>query len=132
MKFVVGGAYQGKTAAACELFGFDESEIVNGSVCVFEEAFTAKCINSYHRLIERLIAEGASPLDFTKKLCAENGNAVIIMDEIGCGIVPVEKSERRRREETGRCGCMISSASDTVVRVICGIPVFLKGGRNED
>jgi hypothetical protein len=113
MKFVVGGAYQGKTAAACEMFGLDESEIVSGSVCGFEEAFAAKCINSYHRLIERLIVEGVNPVDFTKKLCLENSNTVIIMDEIGCGIVPAEKSERIRREETGRCGCMISSASDT-------------------
>ena len=132
MKFVIGGAYQGKIVTACEMFGLKESDIINGSTCDFEEVFTAKCIKSYHRIIARLMAQGVSPVDFTKRLCLENSGAVIIMDEIGCGIVPVEKSERKRREETGRCGCIISSASDTVIRVICGIPVFLKGGRDED
>ena len=132
MKLIVGGAYQGKIVTACEMFGLDESEMVNGSTCDFEEVFTAKCIKSYHRIIARLMAQGVSSVDFTKRLCLENKDAVIIMDEIGCGIVPVEKSERKRREETGRCGCIISSASDTVIRVICGIPVFLKGSGNED
>lgn len=132
MKFIIGGAYQGKIAVACRLFGFTEAEMVNGSTCDFEEVFTAGCIKSYHRIIARLIAQGVSPIEFTKRLCLENQDAVIIMDEIGCGIVPVEKSERRRREDTGRCGCIISSASDTVIRVICGIPVFLKGSGNED
>ena len=132
MKFIVGGAYQGKIMTACEMFGLKESEMTNGSTCDFEEAFTARCIKSYHRLIARLIAHGVSPVDFTKRLCLENKELVVIMDEIGCGIIPIEKSERKRREETGRCGCIISAASDTVIRVICGIPVFLKGQRDED
>lgn len=132
MKLIIGGAYQGKIGVACEMFGFKESEMTNGSNCDFEDVFSAKCIKSYHRIIARLIAQGVSPVEFTKRLCLENNNVVIIMDEIGCGIVPVEKSERKRREETGRCGCIISSASDTVIRVVCGIPVFLKGRRNED
>ena len=129
MKFVVGGAYQGKIKTACKMFGLNESDMLNGSNCDFEEAFTAKCIKSYHSMIARLLADGISPVEFTKRLCLENSSAVIIMDEIGCGIVPIEKFERRRLEETGRCGCILSSASDTVIRVICGIPVFLKGGK---
>ncbi len=132
MKFIIGGAYQGKIGTAIELFGVKESEITNGSTCDFDDLFSAKCVKSFHKVIARLLAQGVSPVEFTKRLCLENSDVIIIMDEIGCGIVPVEKSERRRREETGRCGCIISAASDTVIRVICGIPVFLKGKRNED
>ncbi|MBP5433850.1 bifunctional adenosylcobinamide kinase/adenosylcobinamide-phosphate guanylyltransferase [Ruminococcus sp.] len=132
MKFIIGGAYQGKISAAMEIFGIKESDITNGSTCDLEDVFSAKCIKSYHKVIARLLAQGVSPVEFTKRLCLENNDAVIIMDEIGCGIVPVEKSERKRREETGRCGCIISAASDTVIRVICGIPVYLKGKNNED
>lgn len=132
MKLIVGGAYQNKITAACSLFGVSESEITNGSTCDFEEAFTAKCIKSYHRLIARLIAQGVSSEDFTKRLCLENSELVVIMDEIGSGMVPVEKSERRLREETGCCGCILSAASDTVIRVVCGIPVYLKGHGDED
>jgi hypothetical protein len=127
MKMIIGGAYQGKIRCAYEYFGFSESDMVNGSICDFEEAFTARCIKSYHKLISRLLAEGVDPVAFTEKLCEANKDVVIIMDEIGCGIVPVEKAERLRREATGRCGCIIAEKSDTVIRVICGIPSFIKG-----
>lgn len=132
MKMIVGGAYQGKIRFACEWLGIDRADMVNGSTCDFEEAFSASVIKNYHRLIARLLAQGVEPVAFTKKLCEQNKDAVVIIDEIGCGIVPIEKDERIRREATGRCGCIIASASDTVIRVICGIPTYLKGDANED
>ncbi len=132
MKMIIGGAYQGKIRFACNWLDMDRADMINGSTCDFEEAFSAEVIKSYHRLIARLLAVGVDPVEFTKKLCEQNKNAVIIMDETGCGIVPIEKSDRIRREVTGRCGCIIAGASDTVVRVICGIPTYLKGAPNED
>ena len=50
------------------------------------------------------------------------------MDEIGCGIVPMEKSERVWRENAGRCGCIIAANSVKVIRIVCGIPDIIKGG----
>ena len=70
---------------------------------------------------------GDDPVEFTERLCCENRECIIIMDEIGCGIVPMKKRERVYRENVGRCGCIIASESDVVVRVICGIAEFLKG-----
>lgn len=70
-------------------------------------------------------------MQFTKRLCETNKDVLIIMDEIDCGIVPLVKAERVRREATGRCGCMIARESDTVIRVICGIPTYIKGAPNE-
>ena len=57
----------------------------------------------------------------------ENPDIVIIINEIGAGIIPLEKSERIWREETGRAGCILAENSAEVVRVICGIPVKIKG-----
>ena len=130
MIMVTGGAYQGKLDFVYRHFGLNESDITNGSTCDFEEAFSAKCIKSYHRFIARLIAQGVDCVQFTERLCEENRNAIIILDEIGCGIVPSEKSERKRREDTGRCGCIIAQSCDDVIRVTCGIPVYIKGGKN--
>ncbi|WP_303838467.1 bifunctional adenosylcobinamide kinase/adenosylcobinamide-phosphate guanylyltransferase [Ruminococcus flavefaciens] len=126
MKMVTGGAYQGKLDFVCSHFGMEQVDITNGSTCDFEEVFSAKCIKSYHRLIARLIAQGIDCVQFTERLCSENKDAVIILDEIGCGIIPSEKSERKRREVTGKCGCIIARASDEVIRVTCGIPMYIK------
>ncbi|EWM54466.1 bifunctional adenosylcobinamide kinase/adenosylcobinamide-phosphate guanylyltransferase [Ruminococcus flavefaciens] len=132
MKMIIGGAYQGKVGCATKLFGIDEEAMTNGSTCDFDEIFTAVCIKSYHKAIARFVAQGVDPIAFTKRLCEENEDVVVIMDEIGCGIVPIVKAERVKREATGRCGCMIAENSDTVVRVICGIPVYLKGTPDAD
>ena len=124
---VTGGAYQGKLDYVRSRFGLSDEDIVDGSTCDFEEVFRAKCIDSCHKLIERLIANGADCVQFTERLCAENSDVIIILDEIGCGIIPAEKNERKRREITGKCGCIIAQNSGEVIRVTCGIPVYING-----
>ncbi|MBR6242734.1 MAG: bifunctional adenosylcobinamide kinase/adenosylcobinamide-phosphate guanylyltransferase, partial [Ruminococcus sp.] len=64
---------------------------------------------------------------FTQELCRNSPEMIIVIDEIGCGIVPVEKSERVWRENVGRCGCIIAENSELVIRVVCGIPTVIKG-----
>ena len=50
--------------------------------------------------------------------------------EVGGGVVPVDKNERAAREAAGRLGCLLAQRADAVVRVFCGIPVYLKGAPN--
>ncbi|RHS66485.1 hypothetical protein DW954_07495 [Clostridium sp. AM45-5] len=49
-------------------------------------------------------------------------------DEIGCGIVPVDADDRLWREMTGDACQYLAARAGTVFRVVCGIPVLLKGG----
>ncbi len=127
MIMITGGAFQGKTEYAKQRFGFSDNDILNGESCDFEAVFTAKCVTEYHLLVKRLIEKNIDVLEFTERLCRENPDTVIIISEIGSGIIPLEKSERIWREETGRAGCIIAENSVEVVRVICGIPVKIKG-----
>lgn len=126
MVMITGGAYQGKTAYVTRKFGIAPEDIADGRSCDIASLSTARCISSYHELVRRL---GADCTRFTEELCRRSSDAVIIIDEIGCGIVPMEKSERLWRENVGRCGCIIASHSEKVIRVICGIPAFIKGER---
>lgn len=52
---------------------------------------------------------------------------VVICDEIGCGLVPVDAGERARRERVGRLCVELAADAERVVRVICGIGTILKG-----
>lgn len=54
-------------------------------------------------------------------------NRIVIATEIGGGIVPLDPSERLRRENAGRLSCLLAERADTVIRVICGLPQLLKG-----
>ncbi|MBO7093808.1 MAG: bifunctional adenosylcobinamide kinase/adenosylcobinamide-phosphate guanylyltransferase [Spirochaetia bacterium] len=84
-------------------------------------------IANFHLLTKQLLAEGASPQEYAKKLVAENPDAVICSDEIGCGIHPLLQEERTWREETGRALCIIAEAAGTVTRVFYGIGQRIKG-----
>lgn len=124
MKMITGGAYQGKSDFVKEHFGCD---ILDGESCDFKKVFTAECVCNYHLLVKRLIENGHDAIAFTERLCIENPDLIVIINEIGCGIIPLEKSERIWREQTGRAGTVIAKNSDTVVRIICGIPTVIKG-----
>lgn len=124
MIMITGGAYQGKKDFVKTCF---DCEILNGDNCDFESVFTAKCVSNYHQLVKRLVENGDDVVSYTERLCRENSNLIVIINEIGCGIVPLEKSDRLWREQVGRAGSLIAKNSDTVVRLICGIPAVIKG-----
>ena len=53
--------------------------------------------------------------------------AIVTCSEVGAGIVPLDAQERAWREAVGRMSCELASQAGTVVRMVCGIPVVLKG-----
>lgn len=127
MTMITGGAFQGKRDFVMEHLGLQEIDILNGENCDFDKVFFAKCVCDYHLFIGRLINEKIDPLEFTEKLCRENRDIIIIMNEIGCGIIPLEKGERIWREQVGRAGCIIAKNSSDVIRICCGITTKIKG-----
>ncbi|MBP1561515.1 MAG: bifunctional adenosylcobinamide kinase/adenosylcobinamide-phosphate guanylyltransferase [Oscillospiraceae bacterium] len=124
MIMITGGAYQGKTEFVRSRF---LCSITDGEACDLDSVFSAECIGNYHLLVKRLLARGDDPIAFTERLCRENPDLIVIMNEIGGGIVPIEKEDRIWREQVGRAGCIIADISDTVVRICCGIPTVIKG-----
>ena len=124
MILVTGGDFQGKTDFVKSHF---LCSVIDGKICDFDEILSAKCVSNYHLFLKRLIEHGKNPIAFTERLCRENPDLIVIMNEIGCGVVPIEKEDRIWREQTGRAGCIIAAFSDKVVRICCGIPTVIKG-----
>ena len=52
---------------------------------------------------------------------------ILICDEVGCGVVPVEPAQRARREAVGRLCCRLAERAERVERIFCGLPMVLKG-----
>lgn len=126
MILITGGAYEGKTEYAVKRFGFSDADTADGKTASADEILKAACITDYHEFVRRISAE-QNPEEFTERLVRENPSTVVIMNETGCGIIPLEKSERIWREQTGRCGCIIAATASEVIRLCCGIPAVLKG-----
>ncbi len=74
--------------------------------------------------VQDLAAESDDLNALADRLCQYS---VVIATEIGGGVVPVEEKQRRDREAAGRLACLLAQRADTVIRVCCGLPQFLKG-----
>jgi adenosyl cobinamide kinase/adenosyl cobinamide phosphate guanylyltransferase len=124
MTLIIGGAYAGKTEYARSL---GISDICDGENAGFDEISLHQCVKNYHLLVKRQLEAGLDPLDEAEKLFGQRPDAVIISAEIGCGIVPMEKSDRIWREAVGKAGCFLAQKSEKVIKVNCGIPTVIKG-----
>ena len=54
------------------------------------------------------------------------GKEVVVCDEVGSGVIPMEKERRLGREATGRLCCRLAKEATRVVRLVCGIPTVIK------
>ena len=125
MVFVTGGSWQGKREWANKTFP-KLTNIVDGETAEFSDFVQAQRIDRLHLWIRRKMKEGGSLDGYVDRLLQQNPDVVILMDEVGSGVVPVDKEERAYREKVGRIGCEIAEKAQSVYRVICGIGTEIK------
>lgn len=127
MELYVGGSSQGKLSYVLNKYGMagQEENIAEGSLCTEEEMFTKKIINHFHEYISRLLEEGKDLEEFTKELLKKNPHVIIVCNEVGYGIVPLEKKDRIFREEVGRCLCRLAKEAVKFERIVCGFGMRL-------
>lgn len=51
---------------------------------------------------------------------------VVICNEVGSGVIPIDQKERQSREMTGRLCILLAQRAEKVVRLICGVPQIIK------
>lgn len=113
MKLVIGGYCQGKLEFAKNNLGVSEYD--NGCFG------NTDCI---YNLTDMVMNPG-----FDEELEAYMENhpdCIIICNEVGGGIVPVDPEQRKFREKTGQVCCMLAKRADSVYRVFCGIGQKIK------
>lgn len=110
MVFIVGGAYQGKLQYAMEHYP------------------DCTIINSYHKKVREQVNNNQDSIllakEFLDGCCKEQGNLdnlVVVNDELGYGVVPMDKSDRALREANGRVNCLFAKEATEVIRVVCGV-----------
>lgn len=133
MILVTGGAYQGKQKIARALWEQQRMEwdaiepvIVAGDIADQEQLMRAEIIVQYHLWMRRVIEEGTDPYPFVEQLLTENPRAVLTLDLVGCGVVPIDAFDRKYRETVGRIGCLLAERAKEVYLVTCGIARRIK------
>ncbi|MBQ7446567.1 MAG: bifunctional adenosylcobinamide kinase/adenosylcobinamide-phosphate guanylyltransferase [Eubacterium sp.] len=60
------------------------------------------------------------------EVVSENPDVIFIVNELGCGVIPMDVHDRRYRELVGRTCCDLAKEAKEVHRVVCGVGEVLK------
>jgi len=126
MILIVGGSCQGKAEYARRLAVKEmDGQTADGSADSWSQVLNRSYLLNFHGFIRQVMEAGLNPDAFTEQVCGKEPR-IVTLDEVGCGIVPMEKKERDYREAVGRAGQILAAQADEVYRIICGIPVRIK------
>lgn len=134
MKLIIGGYSQGKLNYVLRKIGENGYQICDGTLSVdiksdTEEADstnTIVIINHLHTFIKTSMQRGENPKESILDFITKYPDCILISDEIGNGIVPMDAFEREYREQTGRILIELAKEAEEVIRVICGIGQKIK------
>ena len=121
---IMGGAFQGKTQYATKIY--PGLELTDGFNCPLDEIENCVAVNEFHSFTRRWLLEGRTKEALLTMLENNRNLQLLISDEIGYGLVPIDDFEREYREFHGRVMTELAERADCVERVVCGIPQRIK------
>ena len=117
LQLIIGGAFQGKKEYAMTHYNIKETEICT---CTEDGApnMNVRCIDHLERYLRGCALKGVEPIPpfFFRE------DAVLICEDITCGVVPISAEDRKWREMTGRYLQELVRDGAEVTRVFCGFP----------
>lgn len=120
MVLIIGGAYQGKRAFACDALGIVPNEIYT---CTGGEIdFSYPCIDR----IEVFAREHPDPIAYFEENREKWEHSVLILEDMFCGVVPMGAENRAWRQNAGRLAQYLAREATRVSRIFCGLEERLK------
>ncbi len=119
MILIIGGKYHGKKEFILKYFSEDDIYDVNTR--------NSMDFKNYKVIYNAQLL----PKEYVEKNLGEFKNHIVIGDEIGLGIVPIEKEARIHRDDVGRMYQEFTKNSDVVIRVWYGTHTYLKSSSVE-
>lgn len=124
MEMIIGGAFQGKSAYAEKRYPGIAWK--NGRDLSKEELFSAEGILGFQEYIRKEMKAGHELSGLAQDLIQKNPKVILVSDEVGYGVVPVDAFDRAYREAVGRICTELAAYSSRVIRVMCGIGTVIK------
>ena len=117
MKLIFGGAFQGKLEQAKKEYEKEHPGV--------QPVIYADIIDNLQHFTLACSRVGVNPGDILGEYAPALQNKILICTDISQGLVPMEEDLRAWRETNGRTITALAAASDTVIRMFCGIPQYL-------
>ena len=100
MEMIIGGAYQGKTEYARKQY--PQLRWSDGGSVTEEELMNAQGVTGFQQYIRSELENGKNVSDLAEKIICKNPDIVLVSQEVGYGVVPVDAFDRKYREAVGR------------------------------
>lgn len=127
MKLVIGGYAQGKLQYVLHQYNVNTAMIYDARLPEnSSQQGIIIVINHFHDWVRARLLDSGNPAEEIFQFIDQYPDCVIISDEIGNGIVPMDVFERTYREQTGRILVALAARAEEVERVICGIGQKIK------
>ncbi|MBQ1490942.1 MAG: bifunctional adenosylcobinamide kinase/adenosylcobinamide-phosphate guanylyltransferase [Blautia sp.] len=123
MIMIIGGSSSGKAAYLQERFALTPR---SGEEISREELFSCPAVCNLERFIYRELAGGREVDTLAEELIKRNPALIFTVQEVGCGVVPLDVGERKYREAVGRVSTKLATFSSEVVRLYYGVPQVIK------
>lgn len=114
MILIIGGCASGKYTFA-QTLGYRPEDFADGTL---DEKPAI-------RHVEQLVSQ--SELSVPALFDALASKELILVAEVGCGPVPIDRKQSEDRERIGRLTTALAAQASQVYRMSCGIPVLIKG-----
>lgn len=128
MHIIIGGAFNGKRAYVKQLIEatWYEQQLpqqVEGNIVIAGlEGILRAHLEEEEEHVAAIFADKLRDLD------AQSDELIVILTDMGRGVVPLDKAERQLRDTCGRLYQVLFSEATTVTRIWYGLPEILKKG----
>ena len=126
MKLIIGGAFQGKKEYVKEKFSLSEKQMTDGKDAEYDDIFHCPCLYHFHEWVKKGLEKEWDFANLAEKIQERNPDLIVISNELGYGVVPIDAFDRKYRESTGRLCTQLAAKSRQVIRVVCGLGMVIK------
>lgn len=134
LELVIGGRAQGKSAYVKKKYPhavcLDERDLTGDGRLPVEDQTQEIILWDHFHLCVRTWQQAGMTMDEMQdrieEICRACEHLVIISDEVGNGVVPLQKEDRVYRDLVGNLLIEIASKAERVDRIICQIPQQIK------
>lgn len=126
MQLIIGGFGAGQLEYAQEKY--PSLVFMDGAACSEEDLYSCEGIYDFQEFVKNYLGKSGDTGSLAEKIIEKNPHIIIVSNEVGYGIVPMDAFERAYREAVGRVCTKLAAASEEVVRVVCGIGTVIKSG----
>lgn len=86
----------------------------------------AQGVTDFQKYIRRELEKERDVSELAEQIILKNPDVILVSQEVGYGVVPVDAFDRKYREAVGRVCTKLAAYSHKVTRVVCGIGTVIK------